>query len=66
VEGVLLRKTGFLRFPDRVVSMNHSMLNDDVRMSWIGHKYARSVSWIDIRRSTGTIGLLEEWITARD
>ncbi|KYQ56945.1 hypothetical protein ALC60_04149, partial [Trachymyrmex zeteki] len=54
-----------LRFPDRVCALDRRMLND-VRTSWIRRKYARSVSWIDIQRSTGTIGLLEERITACD
>ncbi|EGI60069.1 hypothetical protein G5I_11860 [Acromyrmex echinatior] len=55
-----------LRFPDRVCALDRRTLLNDVRMPWIRRKYARSVLWIDIRRSTGTIGLLEEWITVRD
>ncbi|EZA52312.1 hypothetical protein X777_08982, partial [Ooceraea biroi] len=46
-------------------TMDRRLLND-AGMSRIGRKYARSVSWIDVRRSTGTIGPLEKRITACD
>lgn len=33
---------------------------NDTRMSWFGCKYARSMSWIDVRQSTGTISPLRD------